>query len=417
MHDAASRLFAHSRNFALCLLSAGEPQACDTRRRPRAMLGRAQRSPPRHSRMRNASPRYLSKAGRTGRRRRRPARAAKRARARPSLTGLVGRVRRIREGGDEEDRAIKGPFAARLSKGAEGVAPFLDAELQSRRRAKEHHLIGPVAGRGVRLLRRSRRQRAAHLGDVGRERASPKIARSQATARCRPPFALPPMIQCTRGNGSSAFSAASAFVAFESLMKSAPSRCPTCSMRCARPGKLRNAAWSMSRSSPRAPSARIAAAAFCALCAPRSEAMPARSAITVGVPARWRTSRVPSSVMPVSTGMAGDRDGRDGVVAAGRRDRIGDGAAVVVVDRDDRRNRRRDEPRLDRGVVRHRAVAVEMVRRQVHEHADARVDGGREVDLERRAFDDVDAVRRRRRQLAGSASRCCRPSRPRGRST
>ena len=45
----------------------------------------------------------------------------------------------------------------------------------------------------------------------------------------------------------------------------------------------------------------MAAAAFCALWAPRSAAMPARSAMGVASMFRWRTSFVPSSVMPRAT--------------------------------------------------------------------------------------------------------------------
>ena len=68
----------------------------------------------------------------------------------------------------------------------------------------------------------------------------------------------------------------------------------------------------------------------------------------------------------------------------------------VVVDPDDGEIGRGDEPLLDRRVVLHRPVPVEMVRRDVEEDADRRPQARREVDLERRHLDDMDAVARRR---------------------
>ena len=68
----------------------------------------------------------------------------------------------------------------------------------------------------------------------------------------------------------------------------------------------------------------------------------------------------------------------------------------------------RDEPLLDRGIVLHRAVAVEMVGRDVEQHADARVERGREIDLKGRAFDDMNARLAMAAPGRGSARRCCR---------
>ncbi len=76
-----------------------------------------------------------------------------------------------------------------------------------------------------------------------------------------------------------------------------------------------------------------------------------------------------------------------------------DGAAIVVVEPDQRDIRGRDEPLLDRGVILHRPVAVEMIGRQVDEKADARPKRRRKVDLEGRALQHMNAIRRRRRQV------------------
>ena len=75
---------------------------------------------------------------------------------------------------------------------------------------------------------------------------------------------------------------------------------------------------------------------------------------------------------------------------------VGDLRAIDVVDADDRGLAAGHQALLDRGVVLHRAVAVEMVGRQVEQDAGGRVDRGREVDLVGRALDDVEALGRRR---------------------
>ncbi len=84
--------------------------------------------------------------------------------------------------------------------------------------------------------------------------------------------------------------------------------------------------------------------------------------------------------------------------APGARDPLGDRRAPFVIDRDDRRRGRRDEPLLDAGVCRHGAMPVEMVGRDVEEHADGRIERRREIDLEGRALDDVRAPDLGRRQ-------------------
>ena len=74
---------------------------------------------------------------------------------------------------------------------------------------------------------------------------------------------------------------------------------------------------------------------------------------------------------------------------------VGDLHAMDVVDADDGGFTAGDQPLLDRRVVLHGAVAVEMVRRQVEQDAGRRADRGRKVDLVGRALDHVAAVARR----------------------
>ena len=59
----------------------------------------------------------------------------------------------------------------------------------------------------------------------------------------------------------------------------------------------------------------------------------------------------------------------------------------------------RHQALLDRGVVVQRPVAIEMIGRDVDQRADARRQRRGEIDLERRAFDDVDAPVGRRQQI------------------
>ena len=74
------------------------------------------------------------------------------------------------------------------------------------------------------------------------------------------------------------------------------------------------------------------------------------------------------------------------------------------------KSRRLDQPLLDRRVILHRPVTVEMIRREIEQQADARVERGREIDLEGRTFDDMDAGFATAAPGRGSACRYCRPS-------
>ena len=73
---------------------------------------------------------------------------------------------------------------------------------------------------------------------------------------------------------------------------------------------------------------------------------------------------------------------------------VGDLRAIDVVHADDRRVAARHQTFLDGGVVLHRPVPVEMIRRQVEQDAGGRVDRRRQVDLVGRAFDHIGAVGR-----------------------
>ena len=130
----------------------------------------------------------------------------------------------------------------------------------------------------------------------------------------------------------------------------------------------------------------------------------ARSPIASACAARRRlaSTSVPSHEIARRRSGRAHRDAHDRL-AARRDQRSADRVAEDVVDADDRESSAAgDQPLLDRGVVLHRAVAVEMVRRQVEQDADGRIERGREIDLVGRAFDHMEAVRRRRLERRGS---------------
>ena len=162
---------------------------------------------------------------------------------------------------------------------------------------------------------------------------------------------------------------------------------------------------------PSAPRAAAAASAFWPLCTPRS----ARHAGEVdqlllhlaGVEAQLRAGEMIAVVVVLG--------GRERVAVAPLLDALGDGAAALVVDADAGLLGLDDQPLLDRGVVLHRAVAVEVVGRDVEQHADGRLQRRRQVDLERRQLDHVERGRTAADRAPGSACRCCRPSARRGR--
>ena len=96
--------------------------------------------------------------------------------------------------------------------------------------------------------------------------------------------------------------------------------------------------------------------------------------------------------------------------AVGKPQALGDVAAPVVVLADDGVRRMRDQAGLEAGVVLHGAVPVEVVGRDVEQHADAGRERRGQLDLERGHLDDVDAILGRRLEIRGWLCRCCRPS-------
>ena len=84
-----------------------------------------------------------------------------------------------------------------------------------------------------------------------------------------------------------------------------------------------------------------------------------------------------------------DRDRHDG--PALRAQLLGDAGADVVIDTDDGDIGLGDEPFLDLGIMFHRPMPVEMIGRDIEKHAEGRIERGRKIDLERRAFDHMDA--------------------------
>ena len=182
-----------------------------------------------------------------------------------------------------------------------------------------------------------------------------------------PSFALPPMIQNTLSNDRSAFSAASALVAFKSLMKRTFPLRPTSSKRCGSPGKLRRPCATRSRSNPRGPSAATAAAAFWPLCSPRNEAIPARPAIRVERPPPRRMRQPPSRTMPSSIAVLVTET--HAVFRPAFMRSLGNGTCKSVVDSDHREIGIFHQLCLDRGIIFHRAVAVQVIWRDIQKHA------------------------------------------------
>ncbi len=83
---------------------------------------------------------------------------------------------------------------------------------------------------------------------------------------------------------------------------------------------------------------------------------------------------------------------------AGTRHAVGDRLRRPVVDGDHRHVGIGDQALLDRGIGLEGAVAVEMVGREVEQHADRRVEARREIDLEGGALDHMETATARRLQ-------------------
>ena len=72
-------------------------------------------------------------------------------------------------------------------------------------------------------------------------------------------------------------------------------------------------------------------------------------------------------------------------------DPVGDGGRQCVVYADHRGFGAIDQPLLDRGIVLHGAVPLQVILGEVQQHADGRIERRREIDLIGRALDDMDA--------------------------
>ena len=221
-------------------------------------------------------------------------------------------------------------------------------------------------GRGVARRRADRAVERAgdherHLALQRRRRTRPPPRRSGRPCGCAgrsrrgdvmpPVFGLPPAIQKMSVKLASACAAASALVALESLTKSTLPVRPTSSMRCARPGNDRRPRWIASGDEAERERRGGAQAAFCALCAPRSEPMPASCATG----ARGAARGAHHLIAPRRRGRreSGRRAETRTTRLPARLDAVGDRLAPVVVDADDRGAAAHagDQPLLDRGVV------------------------------------------------------------------
>ena len=196
-----------------------------------------------------------------------------------------------------------------------------------------------------------------------------------------------------RSKLASALAAASALVAFESLTKSTRPRRPTCSIRCLRPAKRREPARDRLLVEPELAHRGNGSRGVLriVIAAQRGDAGetgdPARGAVRCGEQLALR--RIDAFRQRPPRRDADDPPG-------GPLEPVGDRLRAVIVDRDDCRSRCGHQPLLDGGVARQRAVAVEVIGRDVEEDADARVDAGRKIDLKRRALDHMVAAGARR---------------------
>ena len=213
-----------------------------------------------------------------------------------------------------------------------------------------------------------------------------------------PSFGLPPAIQKMSAKDDSACAAASALVPLESLTNSTLPRRPTCSMRCASPGKLRKPFCRTSADMPIASAQAEAHAAFCALCRPRNEPMP---------PSRATSLRAPPEAL--HNGFALDIDTVRQRILHGDAhhafsrliETIGDVAAPDVVDADDAgalRLHAGNQARLHGGIMLQRAVTIDVVFADIEQDADGRIERGREIDLVGRHLDHMHAAHPRRLQ-------------------
>ncbi len=194
------------------------------------------------------------------------------------------------------------------------------------------------------------------------------------------------------GKDDSALSAESALVALESLTKSTLPLRPTSSSRCGRPGNVFNAA-AMSRRLEAAMQGsgaskgrvlRIVLAAQGGDAGEVAQHLGLRVGLVFAFPYDLRAAH---EITPRQRVLGGNRyDVGLGLIEPP----LPIASVQLIVDADQRQIRLRDQPLLDRGVVLDRAVTIEMIRADVGENADRRIEARREIDLIGRAFDHVD---------------------------
>jgi hypothetical protein len=159
-------------------------------------------------------------------------------------------------------------------------------------------------------------------------------------------------------------------------------------------GKLRRPCTTRSRSNPRGP-ARDGGGGILAIVLARNEAIPARPAIRVERPPP------PHETVAFKNNVIFDRGfGHRNTYRFSARfqEFAGNATCNVVVDSDHREIGIFHQLRLDRGIIFHRAVAVQVIWRDIQKYARGWIERGRESDLKRRALDDMNALLRRRRQ-------------------
>ena len=227
-----------------------------------------------------------------------------------------------------------------------------------------------------------------------------------------PSFDLPPRIQKMPSNEVSAFSVESGIRRLgivDEQRVAACGRFPPSGA--ARPGSCASPPQSRRRVESEAEKdGRSAAAAFWALCSPRSEAMPRRSAIAQALRAGDRpcrhARRRSAALFERAVTRAATETWDSGTESAGARAiaRVHGSSTPMTA-----RSRPPDQPLLDRRIVLHGPVPVEMIRRDIEQDADRRRERGRKIDLERRALDDVDSDPGPAARATGRPCRYCRP--------
>ena len=206
----------------------------------------------------------------------------------------------------------------------------------------------------------------------------------------------------SRSKEASAFSVESALVALESLMKRARPARPISSSRCGRPGKVRRACAMVAAGTPSSDAAPIdGGGVLCIVASAQGGDAGEVGDDTCALwPAICKADSIAVDEIAVCLAPARQRPVRLAGSLPLRCDRSTD----VVIDAHERGLGVGNKPLLDGGVVLERAVAIEMIGRDVQQHANRRRQRRRQVDLERRHLDDVNAVRcGRRERQDGSA--------------